>query len=79
MAVQGFVMKPTTHRVHPQAAEAWLRGDARPPGDGFELITPWPKAARRIACIAGALWIVVALAYVFFDWLWQEIAAGKVW
>lgn len=66
------------HRVHPQAAEAWLRGDARPPGDGFELLTPWPRSVRRIACVAGVLWILLVGGYFFFDWLWQEIAAGRI-
>jgi hypothetical protein len=27
---------PTTHRVSPSIAPAWLAGTAHPPGDGFE-------------------------------------------
>lgn len=53
--------EPTTHRVLPKAADAWVAGQASPPGDGFEKIE---RAARIAAWVNRAALAMAVLAVV---------------
>jgi len=48
--------QPTTHRVQPAAADAWIAGRAKPPAPGFAAIQ-----RRR----ARAVWWALSVALVF--------------
>lgn len=69
---------PTTHRVHPQAADAWVCDNAKPPGDGFEEVEA-PFSWRTLA-----VWVILiatgwSLIYVGVRWLWFLGKAYGIW
>jgi hypothetical protein len=63
-------MKPTTHRVSPSIAPAWLAGTAHPPGDGFEEVRRAHQRMLRTSVWLQRLGVGVVIALVFGVYVW---------
>jgi hypothetical protein len=62
----------TTHRVSPTVAQAWLDGDAHPPGPGFTEIRHGARRLLVVIAIGAVVWAGIGR-------LIHEIAEGRIW